>query len=122
MILKFVFAILFFLHHDKLAMIDISKILKAFHTEVIPLHQKHSGHQSMGHEDTNAGKIIISKLPPQTLIESTNSIICICCRFTVGYPIEKMSIIRTFLPHSFHLRRTWLKVSEILLAQSGFFI
>src|SRR5947207_14419269 len=101
MILKVIFAIFFLLHHDKLTMIDISKILKVLHAEVIPLHQKHSGHQSMGNKDTNTGKIILSKLPPQTLIKTTNSIIGICRRFTIGYPIEKVSIISTFLPHPF---------------------
>ena len=45
------------LHNDELTTIDVSKILKVFEAEMIPFHEKNTGHQSMGDQNTLAGEI-----------------------------------------------------------------
>lgn len=75
----------------------------------------------MRNKHTNTRKILITKLPPKTLIEPTHAIIRIRRRLSIRDPIEKMPIVCSFLPHTFHFRRTWLKVSEILFAETRLF-
>ena len=76
----------------------------------------------MRHQYQHARKLLVSKLPPQTLIEPTDTIIRIRGTLSIRYTIEKVSIICTLSPHTFHLRTARLKVAKILLAQTRLFV
>jgi hypothetical protein len=79
-----------------------------------PFHEKDSRHQSMSDQHAYTGKVLVAKLSPQALVEATDSVVCISSTLAIWYPIEEVTIIRPFLPHALHFRRTWLEVSKVL--------
>ena len=89
---------------------------------MIPLHQKHARHQTMGHEHADAREIIFAETPPQTLVEPADAIVRIGRALAVGDAVEEMSVVGTFFPHRRHFCRGGLKVTEILLAQAWLFV
>jgi hypothetical protein len=118
LVLKCVLAIVLVeLHDDELAVIDVAEILEVLHAPVVPFHKEDPRHETMCDKNTDAGKVLFPKRPPQRLVEPTNSVICVGSRFTVWDPIEKVPIIRPLKPHALHLRRAWLEVAKILLSQ-----
>jgi hypothetical protein len=96
----------FLFHNKKFAVVDVSQVFKVLHCPLVPLHEKNSTHEAVSDKDADAGKIIIAKLSPETLVEAANSIVGIRCRLAVWDAIEKVTIICTFLPHSLHLNAT----------------
>ena len=76
----------------------------------------------MRHKHADAREAFFSELPPETLVEAADPIICIRCAFTIWDPIEEMSVVGALLPHTTHLRRRRLEVAEILFAQAGLFV
>lgn len=116
-ILKFVFGAFLVVGHDhELAVINVSKVLKALHAPMIPLHQKNTSHEAVCDEDTYTRAVILAKQPPKRLIEATHSVICICSRFAVRNTVEEVAVVRSLHPHSFHLFRTRLEIPKILLS------
>lgn len=76
----------------------------------------------MSDKYTNARKVFLPNLPPQTLIEARDSIVRIRSTFTIRYPIEEVAVVCPLSPHPFHLVSTGLEVSEILLPNPWFLI
>lgn len=71
-----------------------------------------------GHtENTHAGEVVLAKLPPETLVEATDTVVGVGSTLAVGYPVEEVAIVCALLPHPLHLSGTWLEVSKILLAK-----
>lgn len=73
----------------------------------------------MRDEHTDAGKVVVSKRSPQTLVEATHAIIGIRCTLAVRYAVEEVAIVGPLLPHALHFGRAWLEVAEILLPYPG---
>jgi hypothetical protein len=67
------------------------------------------------HADT--GKVIFAKLPPEALVEATNSIVCVGRTLAIRNAIEEVAVVGPLLPHPLHLGTAWLEVAEILLPQ-----
>ena len=73
-------------------------------------------------ENTDTGKVVLAKLPPKTLVETTNSIVGIGGTLSVGDAVEEVAVVGPLLPHAFHLGAAWLEVAKVLLAQPGLLI
>jgi hypothetical protein len=78
--------------------------------------------KGMHTQNTNTRTILLSELPPKTLIETTYAIIRIRRTLPIWNPVKEMAIIRPLLPHPLHLRTTWLEIAEILLSQTRLFV
>lgn len=87
-----------------------------------PFHQKDSGHQAVCDQHTYTWKVSLSKLTPERFVKAGYTIVCVRRAFTIGYSIKEMAVIRSFTPHSFHLRRTWLEVAKVLFSYSRFLV
>lgn len=75
----------------------------------------------MRDKNANTGEIFLSKLSPQALIEATNTVISISSTLSVGNAIEEVTVVSSFLPHPFHLRRTGLEVPKVLFTKPWLF-
>lgn len=69
-----------------------------------------------------ASKVVFTKLTPQALIEAADSVVRVGSALAIGDTVEEMAVVRTLLPHSFHLCAAWLEVSKILLSQPRLFV
>lgn len=103
-------------------MVDVAEVLKVLDGKVVPLHEEDAGHEAMGDEDADAGKVVLAKLPPQALVEAANTIVGIGSTLAIGNAVEEVTIVGAFLPHALHLSAAGLKVAKVLLAQAGFFV
>jgi hypothetical protein len=84
-----------------------------------PLHEEDPRHQAMRDQDADAGEVLVAELSPQTLVEATNSVVCVCSALTVGYAVEEVAVVGSLLPHALHFGGAWLEVAKVLLAQAG---
>ena len=73
-------------------------------------------------KNTNAGKIVLPELAPQTLVEAGDTIVGVGGALAVGNAVEEVAVVSALLPHAFHLGATGLEVSEVLLAQPGLLV
>lgn len=102
-------------HEHKLAVVDISQVLKVLDAPVVPLHEKDARHEAVGDKHADTGKVLLTKAAPESLVEARDTVIGVCCTLSVGDTVEEMAIICTLLPHALHLGRAWLKVAKVLL-------
>lgn len=82
----------------------------------IPFHEKDSGHQTVGDKHTHTWEVGLVEIPPQALVKTTDSVVCVGGALSIGYTIEEVTVICPLLPHSFHLGRTRLEVAKVLLS------
>jgi hypothetical protein len=75
----------------------------------------------MGDQYAYAREVVVSKRPPQALIEATDSVVGIGGTLTVWYAVEEVAIVGSLLPHALHLGRTWLEVAKVLFSYPRFF-
>lgn len=87
-----------------------------------PFHQEDTRHQPMSNQHTDAREVLFAELPPQALVEATDSIIRIRRTLAVGDTVKEVTVISAFLPHSFHLGTAWLKVAKVLFAKARLFV
>lgn len=73
-------------------------------------------------KDTDAGKIIVTKLAPHALVKARDTVVGISRTLAIGDAIEKVAVVSALLPHALHLGTTGLEVAKILLAQARLLI
>lgn len=73
-------------------------------------------------QHTDTREVGLSKAPPQALIKSTDTIVRIRRTFSIWNAVEEVTIIRSFLPHAFHLSAAWLEIAKVLFSQPGLFV
>lgn len=83
-------------------MIDIAKVLEVLHTPMVPLHHEDSGHEAVGYQDADTGKVLFTEKSPQGLVEAADSVIGVCCGLAVGYAVEEMPVVCSLHPHALH--------------------
>lgn len=76
----------------------------------------------MRNKHTHAREVFFSEAPPERFVEAGNTIVGIGGGFSVGDPVEEVTVVGTLLPHAAHFGGAGLEVSEILFAQAGFFV
>ena len=69
-------------------------------------------------QHADARKVVLAKLPPQTLVEAADAVVGIGSTLAIGDPVEKVAVVGAFLPHALHLGAAWLEVAKVLLAQA----
>lgn len=87
-----------------------------------PLHQKHSSPNSMCDQNQHVRELVLVKLSKERLIKASNSVVYICCTFTMGDPKEEVAIVGSLCPDFLHLLGRALEISEILFPHSCFFL
>lgn len=115
LVLEGVFPIVRVMCHDhKLAVIDIAEVLEILHTPMVPLHHEDSGHEAVGHQDADAGKVLLAEESPQRFVEPADPVVGVCRRLAVGNAVEEVAVVRSLHPHAFHLCGAWLEISKVL--------
>lgn len=103
-------------------MIDVAEIFEVFDCEMVPFHEEYTGHEAVSDENTDAGKVVLAKLAPETLVEAADAVVSVGGALAVGDAVEEVAVVSTFLPHALHFGAAGLKVAKVLLAEAGLFI